>query len=166
MSVKISHIIIPVKNVEAMMQARDFFVDVVGLHVRHGMPTEGVITGADIWKEEEIRFPDRIMHLMDDHGTFVDVVLYDNRPVSYTKGLGSGKGFALAFQVENEKQVWDKLRDYPTQVAFAPGSYPELLEEMEEPWLGVSHSFFGIDIGRVSEDGEMQMIELCEMKKV
>jgi hypothetical protein len=165
MAVKISHVIVPVNSFESMLRARDFFVNVIGLHVRYGMPPDGVATNADIWKEEETRFPDRILHLMDDYGTFVDIVFYDKRPVSYAKGIGSGKGLALAFQVPDEKQVWDKIKEYPAQVAFAPGDYPTLMQELEEPWLGVSHSFFAIDIGRVSEDGEEQMIELCEMKK-
>lgn len=165
MAVKISHVIIPVQSFEAMKKARDFFVDVIGLHVREGMPVDGVVTGADIWKEQETRFPDRILHLMDDFGTFVDVVLYEGRPISYAKGVGSGKGFALAFQVPDEQRVWEKAKEYPAQPAFAPGGYPTLLQAMKEPWMGVSHSFFAVDIGRVSEDGEQQFIELCEMKK-
>jgi catechol 2,3-dioxygenase-like lactoylglutathione lyase family enzyme len=167
MAVKISHIIIPVKSVEEMKKARKFFVDVIGLHVRDGMDDSGWVTEADIWNGEDQRFPTRILHLLDDYGTFVDLVLYENRPVSWAKGVGSGKGFALAFQVPDEQKTWSKLKDYPAQPVYAPGPYPDAgpVLSSKEPWLGVSHSFFAINIGRVSEDGEEQVIELCEMKK-
>jgi len=168
MAVKISHIIIPVKSVEEMKKAGEFFVNVIGLHIRDGMPADGFTTEPDIWIERDIRFPNRILHLLDDYGTFVDVVLYENRPISYAKGIGSGKGFALAFQVPDIKKTWGKLKDYPAQPTYAPGSYPSdngPLTDGKEPWLGVSHSFFALNMGRVSEDGEEQIIELCEMQK-
>ena len=172
MAVKISHIIIPVKSPEAMKTAGEFFVNVIGLHVRDVaglMDTGGVATGADIWTESGVRKPDRILHLLDDFGTFVDIVFYKDRPVSFAKGIGSGKGFALAFQVPDIKKTWDKLRKYPAKPSTDPMLYAEKPEPFvtagTEPWLGDTFAFFAVNIGRVSEDGEEQVIEICQMKK-
>ena len=169
MSVKISHIIIPVKSEEAMKKAGEFFVNVVGLHIRDGFPTDGVVTGTDIWTENGFRKPDRILHLLDDHDTFVDVVYYKNRATSFAKGIGNGKGIALAVRVPDIKEAWGKLKDYPVQPVFDPQTYsdkPEpIIMEGKEPWLGEYFAFCAVDMGRVSEDGEEQIIELCEMKK-
>jgi catechol 2,3-dioxygenase-like lactoylglutathione lyase family enzyme len=168
MAVKLSHIIIPVKSAEEMKKAAAFFVDVIGLHLRDGMPDEGLATGTDVWTKYGQRFPDRILHLMDDYDTFVDIVFYDNKPVCFARGIGSGKGPALAFRVPDIRQAWDKLKDYPVQPVYDPCRYPEeggLLSGHSEPWLGEYLAFCAVNIGRVSEDGEEQVIELCEMKK-
>lgn len=168
MAVKISHIIIPVKNAEEMKKAGKFFVNVIGLHIRDGMSDEGLVTGTDVWTKYGQRFPDRILHLMDDYDTFVDIVHYDNKPICFAKGVGSGKGFALAFRVPDIREAWGKLKEYPVQPVYDPCSYPEaegLLSEGTEPWLGQYLAFCAVDIGRVSEDGPEQVIELCEMKK-
>jgi hypothetical protein len=169
MAVKISHIIIPVKSVEEMRKAGEFFVNVIGLHIRDGLPADGFPTDADIWTEQGIRKPDRILHLLDDYDTFVDIVYYKNRPTSFTKGIGSGKGFALAFRVPDIKKAWGKLKDYPVQPVCDPITYsdePEpVIMEGKEPWLGEYFAFCALNMGRVSEDGEEQVIELCEMKK-
>jgi catechol 2,3-dioxygenase-like lactoylglutathione lyase family enzyme len=106
MPVKISHIVIPVKSVEEMKKAGEFFVNVIGLHIRDGLPPDGLVTGTDIWTEQGIRKPDRILHLLDDYDTFVDVVLYETQPVCFAKGVGSGKGVALAFRVPDIKEAW------------------------------------------------------------
>jgi len=49
MAVKISHIIIPVKSAEEMKKTGDFFVNVIGLHIRDGLDPGGLVTGTDIW---------------------------------------------------------------------------------------------------------------------
>ena len=172
MSVKISHIIIPVKSAEEMKKAGEFFVNVIGLHVRDAgglMGIGGVATGVNIWTESGARKPDRILHLLDDFGTFVDIVFYEDRPVSFAKGIGSGKGFALAFQVPDIKKTWDKLKDYPVKPINDPIHYRDKSEPLflagAEPWMGEYLAFCAVNIGRVSEDGEEQVIELCEMKK-
>ncbi|MFC1862586.1 VOC family protein [Thermodesulfobacteriota bacterium] len=169
MSVKISHIIIPVKSVEEMRKAGEFFINVIGLHIRDGLPADGFATGTDIWTEQGFRKPDRILHLLDDFDTFVDIVYYENRPTSFTKGVGSGKGFGLAFRVPDIKKAWDKCKDYPVKPVCDPITYsdePEaVIMEGKEPWLGEYFAFCALDMGRVSEDGEQQIIELCEMKK-
>jgi len=172
MAVKISHIIIPVKSVAEMKKAGEFFVNVIGLHVRDGMPADGLVTGDSVWTDRGMRGADRILHLMDDYDTFVDVVYYVNRPTCFAKGIGSGKGFALAFQVPDIKKTWGKLKDYPVQPVFDPMPYfagPEPKKSKsawgKEPWLGEYFGFCALNMGRVSEDGDEQIIELCEMKK-
>lgn len=172
MAVKISHIVIPVKNAEEMKKAGDFFVNVIGLHVRDVgglMGIGGVATGVDTWAESGLRKPDRILHLLDDFGTFVDIVLYEGRPVSFAKGVGSGKGFALAFQVPDIKKTWDKMKKYPVKPTNDPMPYSDKPEPFvsagKEPWMGELFAFCALNMGRVSEDGEEQVIELCEMKK-
>jgi len=169
MAVKISHIIIPVKSVEEMKKAGEFFVNVIGLHIRDGVPADGLATEPDIWTERGVRLPDRILHLLDDYDTFVDIVLYNDRPACFAKGVGSGKGFALAFQVPDIKKTWGKLKNYPVQPVYDPMTYSEDPEPIplgsKEPWMGEYFAFCALNMGRVSEDGEEQIIELCEMKK-
>jgi hypothetical protein len=172
MAVKISHIIIPVKSEEAMKRAGDFFVNCIGLHVRDVaglMDMTGVATDVDIWTESGFRKPDRILHLLDDYGTFVDVVLYVDRPVSFAKGIGSGKGFALAFQVPDLNKTWAQLKEYDVKPCTDPIKYAEEPEPFvtagTEPWMGDTFAFCAFNMGRVSEDGEQQVIEICEMKK-
>jgi catechol 2,3-dioxygenase-like lactoylglutathione lyase family enzyme len=172
MAVKISHIIIPVKNAEEMKKAGEFFINVIGLHLRDGMDIEGPSLGVDNWTDRGMRLPDRAIHLLDDFGTFVDIVSY-NRPISYAKGIGSGKGFALAFQMPDIKKTWASLKNYPTQPIYTIGPYGDdpdkpgdpIMPHSKEPWLGKYFAFFTVDIGRVSEDGEEQIIEICEMKE-
>jgi len=175
MAVKISHIIIPVKSVEEAKKAKDFFVNVIGLHTREwpdspGEPVHsGHPPGVSIWNERGMRFPDHILHLLDDYGMFVDIVVYNNRPTCFAKGVGSGKGCAIAFQVPDIKKTWGKLKDYPVQPVYDPKTYTdETVPSMrggKEPWMGEYFAFCALNMGRVSEDGEEQIIELCEMKK-
>ena len=146
MSVKISHIIIPVKSVEEMRKAGEFFVNVIGLHIRDGLPADGFATETDIWTEQGIRKPDRILHLLDDHDTFVDIVYYENRNTSFTKGIGSVKGFGLAIRVPDIKKAWGKLKDYPVQPVCDPITYSDehepVIMEGKEPWWGEYLAFF------------------------
>jgi len=173
MGVKISHIIVPVKSAEEMKKAGEFFINVIGLHLRDGMDIGSPPLGLDIWTDRGMRMPDRALHLLDDHDTFVDIVAYDDRPVSFGKGIGSGKGVAIAFRVDDVKKTWAKLKDYPVQPIYTPAGYsddPErpgdpVMKETKEPWLGKYFAFCAVNIGRVSEDGEEQIIELCDMKR-
>ncbi len=164
MAVKISHIIIPVKSPEEMRKAGEFFVNVIGLHRRDGFDEGGVPTQADIWKEQDLRKPDRVLHLLDDYDTFIDIVYYKDRVVSYAKGVGRNKGVCVAIRVPDLKQAWSKLKDYPVTPVFDPGKYSEKTEpiimEGKEPWLGDSFAFCALNMGRVSEHGEEQPIEI------
>jgi hypothetical protein len=61
------------------------------------------------------------------------------------------------------------LKDYPVTPCCDPGLYSEkpepIIMEGKEPWLGESMAFCALKMGRISEDGEEQVVELCQMKK-
>jgi catechol 2,3-dioxygenase-like lactoylglutathione lyase family enzyme len=162
MVVKLGHVVIEVKSEEEMKKAKDFFINVIGLHVREGMPADGVEPGTDIWSEISLSYPDRVLHLLDDFGSFVDLVYAKRKPICFARGVGSGKGVAIAFEVPDLKKTWAKLKDYPVQPILYPKPYhdPEHKLKKNPLWC-----FIALDMGRVSEDGEQQIIQLGESRE-
>ena len=168
MAVKITHIIIPLKNDEEIDKARDFFVKVLGFHMRNDSGHMDKGGAKDVLTEDGIRRPDRACHLVDDHDTFIDLVGYNNRPVCYTRGLGSGKGIAVAIGVDNVEETWAKMKelkdDYPVRPIFEPRPYAkEALDRMHKK--EGHYSFISLDMGRVSDDGEEQILEIVDWKE-
>ena len=162
MPTKISHIVIPVKNKEEIYKARDFFVNVIGLHAIRDTATfpGGKVP---IVTELDLRLPDHAVHLADDYGTFIDIVAYDDRPVSYAQDIGSGKGIAFGFQVEDIKKTWASLKDYPVRPIYEPMGYPDDGSFMDKE--EGSYAFFALDMNRVSDDGKEQILEINQWKQ-
>ena len=162
MATKISHVVIPVKNREEINKARDFFVNVIGLHVvRDTIDFPGGEGKVAIRNESDLVFPDHACHLGDDYGTFVDVVAYDDRPVSYAQGIGSGKGVAFGFQVDDIEKTWVSLKDYPVRPISEPMAYPNP-EFMDKETA--FFAFFALNMARTSDDGEEQVLEINQWK--
>jgi len=166
MSTKICHIIIPLKDDKEIDKAKDFFINVLGLSLRGdtGPMTE---SPNDVWTDEGQRLPDRAVHLMDNSDTFIDLVGYNNRPVSYAKGIGSGKGIAIALRVDSVEETWGKIKDYTkdytVQPVYEPLPYPEWGLKFMKKTEG-HYSFCSLNMGKVSDDGEEQILEIVDWK--
>ncbi len=158
MSTSIRHIIIPVKNMDEMRKGRDFFVNVLGLKLQK----EGKGRTPNPKKGEEEankRLPPYYCHIVDEAGLKIDLVVYEDGKANY------GQGVVLGFNVENIHGIWDTaVKNYPVRPIFDPISYPEWLVGT----LGHKEAyfaFFGLKMGRISNDGEDQIIELVEHKR-
>lgn len=173
MATRITHIIIPVKDIEALHRVRDFFVNVMGLHeiknpkgkVRGlGAFPGGKLPFSDPPTKAESRMPTSAAHLFDDNNVLLDVVVFENKPVLYAEGTGSGEGVGLGFRVDDIKKTWKAAtKDESVKPIFDPISYPDyVLEDLacSEAYF----AFFAVDIDRRSADGPQQIIEITENK--
>jgi catechol 2,3-dioxygenase-like lactoylglutathione lyase family enzyme len=155
---RLHQIIIPVKNIEEMNRARDFFVNVLGLEVQRETATLGKIPKPKM-TEADRRFPDHFCHMVDKAGLIIDLVVYDDGDVSY------GKGVAIGFEVDDIQATWDAApKGYPVRPIFDPISYGESIL----PIVGHKEAYFaflGLKMGRISNDGEEQILQIMERRK-
>jgi catechol 2,3-dioxygenase-like lactoylglutathione lyase family enzyme len=153
---KINFITIPV-NPEELDKVRDFFVNVMGLH-----EAGREVPRSDPKTEAERRLPDHCRHLFDDNNIMLDLVAFDNRPVVYAEGIGSGKGISIGIEVDDIKKTWKSaLRNSRVKPILDPVSYPKNVLES----IGLSEgyfAFFAVDAARISDDGPEQIIGISE----
>jgi catechol 2,3-dioxygenase-like lactoylglutathione lyase family enzyme len=158
MGTTLRHIVIPVKDLEELHKARDFFVNVIGLRLqKEGEAKTPKPKMNEV--EADRRLPSHYCHIVDENGLKIDLVAYDDGIVSY------GKGVVIGFNVDDINATWDTaLKGGSVRPIFDPISYPEWLT----PTLGHKEAYFafmGLQMGRISNDGEEQIIELVEHRQ-
>ena len=143
---KLHHVVIPVKDVG---KAKKFFLD-LGLKVvvEGRTPPEVKAASEDL--------PDEICFLVDDNGVGIDLVSYD-------KECPYGGGLAIAYEVDNLRQRWDSFKDKPEiRYVCSPAAYNEEACKVMNI-KGGAFAFISAMLGRISNDGEEQPVELNEI---
>lgn len=144
-----THNLTAVKEPEHMNKARDFFINVLGFKLYRETKVPRV-KGA---KESKF-LPDRVCQLVSENGRTMKLCYFD-------QGCPWGGGPTLSFRVENLQATWNSLKGCPVKCIVEPTTFGEVSK-----LLGAEHgyfSFFSIDMGRISKDGEGQVIEMVEL---